>query len=78
MYLSVSYGRTLMTDNSRDGEIMPKGEACRRTGLSVRRLNKAAREGEIPAIVVDGEVLILRKPFEKLLRGDAFRRSDLR
>lgn len=50
-------------------EIMPKDEACRRTGLSVRRLNRAARNGEIPALIVDGQVLVLRAPLELLLSG---------
>lgn len=52
-------------------EIMPKDEACRRTGLTARRLNKAAKNGEIPALIIDGEVLILREPFERMLRGRA-------
>lgn len=59
-----------MASNSSDQpEIIPKAEASRRTGLSVRRLNKAARNGEIPALIIDGEVLLLREPLERMLRG---------
>ncbi len=50
-------------------EIMSKEEACRRIGLTARRLNRAARNGDIPAILIDGEVFILREPFELMLRG---------
>lgn len=53
-----------------NSEIMPKTEASKRTGLSVRRLNKAARNGDIAAIIIDGEVLILREPLERMLRGE--------
>jgi hypothetical protein len=56
-------------ERPQQSEIMPKAEAAKRTGLTVRRLNRAAKNGEIPSIVIDGEVLILRAPLEAMLEG---------
>jgi excisionase family DNA binding protein len=42
-------------------------EACERLGIS---RNVAARRGDLPAIKMGKRVLVLREPFERMLRGE--------
>lgn len=58
-----------MVNRPEPSEIIPTEEAARRTGLTVRRLNKAAKKGELSAVIIDGEVLLLREPFERMMKG---------
>jgi excisionase family DNA binding protein len=49
-------------------------EAAARLGLSVKATRRAALTGELPAIRVGRRWLMLREPFEALLKGDGVRR----
>jgi excisionase family DNA binding protein len=44
-------------------------EAARRLGLSEKTVHRAIRRGEITAIRIGRRSLVLREPFEELLRG---------
>ncbi len=45
-------------------------EAAARLGVSLPTLYAAIRSGQVPALRIRGRVLVLRKPFERLLRGE--------
>jgi excisionase family DNA binding protein len=63
-----------------------KTESCRRTlsveeaarmlGLGVRATRRAIRAGKIQAIRVGRRWLVLREPFEKMLRGAGSKGAD--
>ena len=44
-------------------------EAARRLGISRALAYRAAAHGELPVIRIGGRILVLRAPFEKLLKG---------
>jgi excisionase family DNA binding protein len=47
-------------------------EAARRLGVGKNQAYQAARYGQIPVIRIGKRILVLRKPFERMLRGDEF------
>ena len=50
-------------------ETLTIDEASQRLGVSVKVTRKAAKAGEIPAIRIGRRLLVLRGPFEDLLRS---------
>jgi excisionase family DNA binding protein len=50
-------------------ETLTIDEASQRLGVSVKVTRKAAKAGEIPAIRIGRRLLVLRAPFEELLRS---------
>ena len=45
-------------------------EAAQLLGISAASAYRAAHSGDLPVIRIRGRILVLREPFERLLRGD--------
>ena len=51
-------------------------EASNRLGRSLKAIRRAAEAGELPVIRWGRTYLVLREPFERLLRGEDWRTSS--
>ena len=58
-----------MNRSAEKRETLSVPEAGARLGISRAAAYRAARQGDLPAIRVGGRLLVLREPFERLLRG---------
>lgn len=56
--------------DSRELPVLTVPEAGARLGLGRSAAYSAAKRGELPVIRIGGRILVLRAPFERLLRGE--------
>lgn len=58
-----------LTDPGEPPATLTLPEAARRLGVSVKAARRAAKNGELPVIRWGNTYLVLREPFEAMLRG---------
>jgi len=69
----------LANGGDNDDETMSLKEAARRMGVSSPTARRAARRGDIPAILWGRTFRVLKAPFDDLMRGrSTIRRSKAR
>lgn len=59
----------MLSNDRKEHETMPLKEAAHRMGVSLQTARRAARRGDIPAIIWGRSYRVLKLPFEELMRG---------
>jgi len=57
-----------MPQGTPGGETVPYTEIVRRLNISRATAYKAARRGDLPSVRISGRLIVLREPFERLMR----------